>query len=229
MKIGMLGTGIVGNTLGSALVARGHQVRMGARDAASPKAAEWAAGAGAGASAGSFADAAAFGEVVVNATAGVASLDALAMAGADNLAGKVLIDVSNPLDFSKGMPPSLTICNTDSLGESIQRAFPATRVVKALNTLNCSLMVDPAQVPGPHHVFICGDDAAARAQVAAWLGEWFGWPAASVIDLGDMTGARGTEMVLPLWVRLMVTLGTANFNWHIAMAPKGAPVAAGGG
>ena len=226
MKIAMLGTGIVGRTLGDALVKAGHEVRMGSREAGGATAADWAAAAGDGASEGTFADAASFGEVVVNATAGIASLDALALAGADNLAGKVLIDVANPLDFSKGMPPSLTICNTDSLGERIQRAFPATKVVKALNTLNCYLMVDPTQVPGPHHVFICGDDADARARVAAWLGEWFGWSPASVIDLGDITGARGTEMVLPLWVRLMGTLGTASFNWHIAMAP--APAAAGG-
>src|SRR4051794_20878215 len=143
MHIGVLGTGTVGRTLSQALVDRGHEVRMGSRAAGNEKAVAWAEQAGPLASEGSFADAAAFGELAINATAGVASLAALESAGADTLAGKVLVDVSNPLDFSKGMPPTLSVCNDDSLGEQIQRAFPEVRVVKALNTMTAAVMVDP--------------------------------------------------------------------------------------
>jgi predicted dinucleotide-binding enzyme len=212
MKIGILGSGNVAKTLGGKLVSVGHEVKLGSR---SPeKLADWAAGAGGGASAGSFAEAAAHGEVVVNATAGTGSLAALGLAGEDNLAGKVLIDVANPLDFSRGMPPSLTVVNTDSLGEQVQRAFPRARVVKALNTVNVSVMVAPEAVAGgDHHLFLCGNDAEARAQVAGWLGEWFGWK--HVLDLGDLTAARGMEMWLPLWVRLWGALGTPAFNVRI--------------
>ena len=160
---------------------------------------------------GSFADAASFGEVVFNCTAGVHSLDALEAAGAGNLAGKVLVDVANPLDFSQGMPPKLSVCNTDSLGEQIQRAFPEARVVKALNTLNCLVMVDPARVPGEHDIFISGNDEGAKAQVCELLGS-FGWPAERIVDLGDITGARGAEMYLLLWLRLFGAVQTGDFN-----------------
>jgi predicted dinucleotide-binding enzyme len=112
------------------------------------------------------------------------------------------------------MPPSLTVCNTDSLGEQIQRAFPAARVVKALNTVNAQVMVDPAGVGGgDHDLFVCGDDAEAKRQVTDWLGEWFGWR--NVVDLGDISTARGTEMLLPLWVRLWAALGTPRFNLKV--------------
>lgn len=221
MRIGILGTGVVGATLGGKLVAGGHDVRMGSRTAGNARAVAWVAEAGSGAgsaSEGTFADAASFGEVVLNCTAGAASLAALEQAGHGNLAGKILIDVANPLDFSRGMPPSLTVCNTDSLGEQIQRAVPEARVVKTLNTLNCLIMADPTLVPGDHDVFVSGNDPAARASVAGYLQDWFGWPASSIIDLGDITSARGTEMILPLWVQLMGTLGTATFNWHVARA-----------
>lgn len=221
MRIGILGTGVVGATLGGKLVAGGHDVRMGSRTAGNARAVAWVAEAGSGAgsaSEGTFADAASFGEVVLNCTAGAASLAALELAGHGNLAGKILIDVANPLDFSRGMPPSLTVCNTDSLGEQIQRAVPEARVVKTLNTLNCLIMADPTLVPGDHDVFVSGNDPAARASVAGYLQDWFGWPASSIIDLGDITSARGTEMILPLWVQLMGTLGTATFNWHVARA-----------
>jgi 8-hydroxy-5-deazaflavin:NADPH oxidoreductase len=220
MRIGILGTGTVGATLGGKLVAGGHEVRMGSRTAGNPRAVAWMAGAGAGAGAseGTFADAASFGEVVLNCTAGVASLAALEQAGHGNLAGKILIDVANPLDFSRGMPPTLTVCNTDSLGEQIQRAFPEARVVKTLNTLNCLIMADPTLVPGDHDVFVSGNDPAARASVAGYLQEWFGWPASNIIDLGDISTARGTEMILPLWVQLMGAFGTATFNWRVVRA-----------
>jgi predicted dinucleotide-binding enzyme len=215
MRIAVLGTGMVGKTLGSKLIALGREVRMGSRTAGNENAAAWAAEAGAGATAGDFADAAAFGELILNCTSGTASLEALAAAGAQNLAGKVLIDVSNPLDFSQGFPPKLSICNTDSLGESIQRAFPEARVVKALNTVNCAVMVDPGRVPGDHVLFMCGNDDEAKRETLSLLGE-LGWPAERVVDLGDIGGSRGMEMYLPLWLRLMVTRGTADFNVALA-------------
>src|SRR3954449_49530 len=164
MRIGVLGTGVVGRTLGSALLEGGHDVRMGSRSAANEHAVAWVAETGDRASEGTFADAAGFGELVVNATAGAASLDALEAAGAEQLAGKVLVDVSNPLDFSAGMPPTLTVCNDDSLAEQLQRAFPEARVVKTLNTVTAAVMVQPDLVSGRHTMFMCGDDAAAKAQ-----------------------------------------------------------------
>ena len=141
------------------------------------------------------------GEMVINATNGTGSLNALRLAGEQNLDGKILLDASNPLDFSQGMPPTLAVCNTDSTGEQIQRAFPKVKVVKGLNTVTALLMVNPALVNnGDHTLFVCGNDAEAKAQVTAWLREWFGWR--DVLDLGDITSARGAEMYLPLWLRL---------------------------
>jgi predicted dinucleotide-binding enzyme len=216
-RYGVLGTGAVGQTLADKLVAIGHDVRMGAREAGNKRAVDWVATAGDRASEGSFADAAAFGEVVINATAGVASVEALTAAGADNVAGKVVIDVANPLDFSRGFPPTLAVVNDDSLGEQIQRAFPAARVVKALNTMTADLMVDPGRLPGSHNVLMCGDDAAAKAEVVDLL-ESFGWPRDSVIDIGDIGGARGTEMYLPVWLRLMGAFGSPYFNIQLVRA-----------
>jgi predicted dinucleotide-binding enzyme len=166
---------------------------------------------------GTFADAAAFGELVVNATAGAVSLAALTASGAENLAGKVLLDLSNPLDFSQGFPPTLAVANTDSVGERIQTAFPEARVVKTLNTVGADIMVDPALVPGDHALFVSGNDPAAKAQATELLGR-FGWPAERVVDLGDITTARGTEMYLALWVRLMPALGTRQFNVELRRA-----------
>ena len=213
MRIGILGTGIVGQTLGTKLVSIGNEVKLGSRSASNEKAAAWVKSAGRGASQGTFADAAAFGELLFNCTSGKASLDALRQAGGKNLDGKVLVDVANPLDFSKGMPPTLAVCNTDSLGEQIQRAFPEARVVKSLNTMSARVMVDPKKVPGDHAIFVCGNDATAKSQVTELLRE-FGWK--TVLDLGDISGARGAEMVLPLWVRLMGTLKSPNFNFIIS-------------
>ena len=212
MRIAILGTGMVGTTIADKLVSIGHEVRMGSRT--SDKAAAWSKAAGRGASHGTFADAAAFGELGFNCTAGTGSLEALEAAGSQNLANKILLDVSNPLDFSKGRPPTLTISNTDSLGEAIQRQLPDTRVVKTLNTMNCRIMVDPARVPGEHDVFVAGNDPEARAQVSRWLKEWFGWK--SPIDLGDITASRGLEMWLPLWLRIMGAVKTPDFNMRIA-------------
>jgi predicted dinucleotide-binding enzyme len=214
MKIAVLGTGVVGKTIAGALVALGHEVTMGSRKADNAEATAWAAESGQGADHGTFADAAVAGELVVNCTSGVGSLDALRAAGEENLADKVLVDIANPLDFSQGMPPTLSVSNTDSLGEQIQREFPQAKVVKALNTMTCNVMVEPTRVPGEHNVFICGNDDAAKKQARELLGG-FGWPEASIIDLGDISASRGTEGYLPLWLRLMGALGTADFNIEI--------------
>ncbi|HEX2724891.1 MAG TPA: NAD(P)-binding domain-containing protein [Beijerinckiaceae bacterium] len=223
MRVGILGSGMVGQTIGARLAERGEAVVLGTRSPTNvadkrgmgAPLSEWLAKVGRNGRLGTFAEAAQHGEVVINATSGTGSLEALKLAGAASLEGKILIDVANPLDFSKGMPPSLTVCNTDSLGEQIQKAFPAAKVVKTLNTTNALIMVDPAQVAGgDHDIFVSGNDAGAKARVADLLQRWFGWT--SVIDLGDITTARGTEMLLPVWVRLYAALGTPMFNFKIA-------------
>ena len=227
MRIAVLGTGVVGRTLAARLDGLGHDVVIGTRDPAATMARTEPGGFGtppypqwqaehAGVRLLAFADAAAFAELLVNATSGAAAIAALVAAGAA-LAGKVLIDVSNPLDYSRGMPPTLDPVNTDSLGEQIQRAFPAALVVKALNTMSCQVMVDPGRVPGAHNAFLCGNDDTAKA-AAAELITSFGWPAGSLIDLGDISAARGTEMLLALWLRLMGSFGHADFNFHIPHA-----------
>jgi predicted dinucleotide-binding enzyme len=211
MKIAVLGTGMVGHTIGDKLIGLGHEVRMGARQATNEKAAAWSRAAGVRGSHGSFADAASFGEILFNCTQGAASLLALEAAGAANLRGKILLDLSNPLDFSKGMPPSLFVSNTDSLGEQIQRAFPELKVVKTLHTMSCKVMVEPGRLAGGDHtVFMSGNDAGAKARVAEVLRGFFGWK--HVIDLGDLSTARGTEAYVALWVRAFGALGTADFN-----------------
>jgi predicted dinucleotide-binding enzyme len=213
MNIGVLGTGMVGQTIAAKLVTLGHSVMMGSRSASNEKALAWR-DANPNGSVGTFADAAKQGEVVFDCTNGMGTLEALRLAGAENLQGKILIDVSNPLDFSKGFPPSLSVSNTDSLAEQIQREFPEAKVVKTLNTVNCQLMVDPTLVPGAHDIFVSGNDPEAKAVVTTMLRDWFGWQ--SVIDVGDITSARGTEQLLPIWVRLMGQLKTPFFNFHIA-------------
>ena len=153
----------------------------------------------------------------MNATNGAGSIAMLELAGEEHLAGKVLIDIANPLDFSQGRPPSLFVSNTDSLGEQIQRRFPEAKVVKALNTMNCEVMVDPSKVPGEHDVFLCGEDAEAKRQVAELL-ESFGWLATRIRDLGGISSARGTEMYVALWLRLWGTVGTGYFNIAVVRA-----------
>ena len=213
MKIGILGTGMVGQTIGGKLVSLGHEVKMGSRDAKNEKAAAWVSKAGRGASQGTFADAAGFGEIVFNCTNGMGSIDALKSAGAATLRGKVLVDVANPLDFSKGMPPTLFVGNGDSLGEMIQRTFPEARVVKALNTVNANVMVNPGRLSGDHDVFVCGNDAGAKAQVIRLLKDEFGWK--TVHDIGDITAARATESYIHLGLRLYGALQSADFNVHV--------------
>ena len=215
MNIAVLGTGMVGRTLASRLVELGHQVAVGTRDPQTTLArAEWAEWAEQhpAVTLASYADAARQGEVVVNATSGAATLEVLDLAGADNLDGKVLVDIANPLDFSHGAPPTLFVKDTDSLGEQVQRRFPGARVVKTLNTLNADLMVRPATLPEPSSVFLSGNDADAKAVVTGLL-EQFGHT--DVIDLGDISTARGTEMLLPIWLRLWGALGTSAFNVKI--------------
>jgi hypothetical protein len=214
VRVGVLGTGTVGRTIGSKLVALGHEVRLGSRSTSNEAAASWASDAGQGASHGDFAGAAEFGELVFNCTAGGASLDALEQAGAASLAGKVLVDVANALDFSGGAF-RLTVANDDSLAEQIQRAFPDARVVKTLNTVNAEVMVDPGLVPGDHVLFVSGDDHAAKHETTLLLEE-LGWPAARVIDLGGIETARGPECWMHLWLPLWKRLGTNRFNLTIA-------------
>ena len=200
MRIGILGTGVVGQTLAAKLREVGHDVAIGSRTGGDDKQ--------------PFADAAAHGELLINATGGANSLAALEAAGAENVNGKVVIDVSNPLDFSKGMPPTLTVCNDDSVGEQIQRAYPEAKVVKALNTVTAELMVDPSLIPGEHSLPIAGNDEGAKAEVAGLLVS-FGWPREAIVDLGDISAARANEMYLPLWLRLYQSQGTPLVSIHI--------------
>ena len=211
----MLGTGPVGRTLSVALAARGHDVVVGTRDvdvtASRPDVAEWQA-AHPDVRLVPLGETAAHAEVVVNATSGEGTLSAVGAAG--DLTGTVVADVSNALDFSAGFPPTLSVANTDSVGEQLQRAFPAARVVKTLNTMTAAVMADPGLVPGEHHVFVAGDDAEAKAVVTGLLVD-LGWPASSVLDLGGIRAARSTEMYLPLWLSLMGAVGSPAFNIRV--------------
>jgi predicted dinucleotide-binding enzyme len=200
MKVAVLGTGTVGRTIAGKLIEVGHDVRVGSRTAGDDKV--------------TFTDAAAHGEVIFSCTNGAASVEAVTACGDENVAGKLVIDVSNPLDFSGG-GPALFTDTTDSVAERIQRACPSARVVKSLNTVTAAVMVDPGQVPGDHVIFVAGDDAAAKDQTRALLGE-LGWPAERVVDLGDLTAARAAEGYVMLWVRMMQALGTPMFNISIA-------------
>src|SRR5512133_3761738 len=210
MKIGVLGTGVTGQTIASRLVDLGHEVMMGSRQADNPKAVAWAKEEGQQhALYGTFMNAAAFGEIIFNCTLGSASLEALQQAGAENLKGKILIDTANPLDRSTDLW-TLTICNNDSLGEQIQRAFPETKVVKTLNTVNANVMVDPAKLLERTDVFISGDDIEAKATVVKILRDWFGWR--EIIDLGGIETSRGVEMYVLLWHNLRNAISSQKFN-----------------
>lgn len=217
MKIGVLGTGMVGDAIGSRLVELGHEVKMGSRTADNEKAKAFVAKHAGKASAGTFAEAAAFGEIIINCTAGVASVEALQMAGEANINGKIIVDIANPLDFSKGAPPSLipSLSNTNSLGEEIQNTFPSVKVVKTLNTMWCGLMVNPAMInSGDHTNFMCGNDAEAKQKVKALLNE-FGWKNKNLLDLGDISSARGTEAILPIWLRIWGATQNGAFNMKV--------------
>lgn len=226
-NIGIIGTGVVAQIIAERLAGLGHAVMLGTRNVADslartendrfgrPPLKDWLAGQPS-VKVGSFAEAAAFGQLLVNATNGDGTIPALQAAGEGNLAGKTLIDIANPLDFSSGFPPSLSVCNTDSLGEQIQRTFPSLNVVKSLNTMTAYVMVNPALVPGDHSVFMNGNSADAKAEVRGIL-ESMGWATKNIIDMGDITTARGTEMLLPIWVRLYGAFRHGMFNFHIAM------------
>ncbi|HSD88946.1 MAG TPA: NAD(P)-binding domain-containing protein [Kofleriaceae bacterium] len=225
MKIGVLGTGIVAKTIAGKLDSLGHSVKLGTRDvkatlarnepdmAGGPNLRVWLES-HPKVTLATHAEAAAHGEIVINALSGQGALEGLRIAGANNLAGKIVIDISNPLDFSRGMPPSLSVVNTDSLGEQIQRAFPDAKVVKTLNTVNAFLMVDPRQLAGgDHSMVICGNDPAAKVEVTRLLKDGFGWK--DVVDLGDISNARGSEQFVALWVRLYGALQTPMFGIKI--------------
>jgi predicted dinucleotide-binding enzyme len=229
MKIGILGTGSVGQALAGRLVGLGHEVVIGTRNVAdslarttpdnwgNPAIGTWVRNNPA-IKLVTFAEAAAFSDgLIIHAMNGHAAIESLKMAGEQNFNGKILLDITNPLDFSNGFPPSLFVSNTDSLGEQIQAAFPTLKVVKTLNTMSNPVMINPNIVPGEHSVFVSGNDAEAKAQVSALL-QSFGWITNNIIDLGDITTARGTEQLLPIWVRLFGQLKTPMFNFHINIA-----------
>jgi predicted dinucleotide-binding enzyme len=212
MKIAVLGTGMVGETIASKLVELGHDVRMGSRTAGNERAAAWTTKVGARTSSGTFAESAKFGDLIFSCTNGAAALDALESAGANNLKDKILIDVSNPLDATEH--GRLLYCNTESLGERIQKAFPETKVVKTFNTMWCGIMVNPRRLKDSHTNFISGNDKAAKASVIELL-QAIGWRKEEIVDLGDIAGARGTEMLLPLWLRMFQATGDGAINFKV--------------
>jgi 8-hydroxy-5-deazaflavin:NADPH oxidoreductase len=233
MKIAVFGTGIVGQVMANRLAGLGHSVTIGTRDVAktltrmdkdpmgNPPFGEWYKQNKSTVKLGTYPEAAAPAEIIFNCTLGHGSVDALKQAGSADLKGKIIVDISNPLDFSKGMPPFLSPGNTDSLGELIQRTFPDAKVVKTLNTMNCFLMVNPAALPGDHTVFVSGNDAGAKTIAKALL-KSFGWKESNMIDLGDIISARGTEQLLPIWIQLYGALKNPMFNFNIVVgaAPK---------
>jgi len=208
MRIGILGTGEVGQALGRGLVSVGHEVRMGSREAGNEKAQAWVSKTGERASAGTFADAAAFGEIVFVATIWSGTENALSLAGAKDLSGKVVVDVTNPLVSTPDAPPSLALGNTDSGGEQVQRWLPESRVVKAFNIVGKAHMFHPDFPGGPPDMFICGNDAAAKKTVTE-ICESFGWP---VIDIGGIEGSRLLEPLCILWV----LYGVRTNSWNHA-------------
>jgi predicted dinucleotide-binding enzyme len=228
MKIAVIGTGVVGRTIAAKLVSLSHDVVVGTRDVdatlartepdamGNPPYAAWQKE-NAQVRLAQLADAGAHGELIVNATSGQSSLAALEGAGSANLAGKVILDIANPLDFSQGRPPTLSVANTDSLAEQLQAAFPDAHVVKGLNTMSASVMVDPKRLAGNHNVFLAGDDDAAKETVKGLL-QAFGWTDGAIVDLGGIRAARGTEMFLPLWLSIYGALGTGDFNIGIVRA-----------
>jgi hypothetical protein len=215
MKIGVLGAGPTGQTIASKLVELGHDVMLSARDEANPETVAWAKEEGHNALYGNFMNAAEFGEIIFNCTPGSSSLEALRMAGERNLRGKVLIDTANPIDRSTDTW-ILTVCNTDSLGEQIQREFPGARVVKTLNTVNANVMVDPNKLIEKTDVFVSGNDIEAKATVVRILKEWFGWR--EVIDLGDIVSARSVEMYVLLWHDMRKAISSQRFNIKLVTA-----------
>lgn len=223
MKIGILGTGGVGKAFANRLSGLGHDIMVGTRNVSATLEKEGDAGfknflsKNPGVKLATFSDAAAFGEFVINVSKGSVTPDVIKSAGQKNLAGKILIDISNPLDFSKGMPPSLIpeYSNTHSLGEELQKLLPDTYVVKTLNTMWNGLMINPSQLANGDHInYICGNDADAKKKVLSFLNE-LGWKNESILDLGDITAARATEATLPIWLRVYGVKQSGAFNFRI--------------
>lgn len=208
MRIGILGSGNVGQSLGKAFVARGHNAKIGSRTPASDKLRKWKEALGGRSSMGTFAEAAAHGEVIVLACSGAAVEDVIRLAGLDNFASKPLIDVTNPLAFAKDTSPGLFVGTTDSLGERVQRKLPTAKVVKCFNTVNHETMVNPSNTGAKPTMLICGNDEASKATVSKILKE-FGWD--DVMDVGGIDGARWLEALVPLWVRV----ATKKNSWHV--------------
>ncbi|MEM9342065.1 MAG: NAD(P)-binding domain-containing protein [Pseudomonadota bacterium] len=217
MKYAVLGTGIVGHTLATKLASLGHEVRMGARADGNEKAVAWADANGEHAGQGAFSDVAAWADRVIFAVNGANIVEVADAVTDAAVAGKTVIDVTNPLDGSKGMPPTLVpeLSNTNSAGEALQARLPSARVVKTLNTMNHQIMVDPSRVQGEHDVFLCGDDDDAKKDVVAMLAE-FGWT--DPVDLGPLAAARGMEGLMPFWLRMWGAVGNADFNYRIVRA-----------
>jgi predicted dinucleotide-binding enzyme len=198
-RVGVLGTGEVGRRLAAGFRGRGHEVTIGSRDPDKPELREWLSGEGAGIQAGTFADAAATGELVVLAVLGDAAEQAIAEASPENFAGKVVIDAMNPLDFSGGFPPKLSISGEDSLGERVQRTLPEAKVVKAFNIIGNAYFVDPSFSEGGPTMLIAGDDAEAKRTVTDLLTD-FGW--SEVVDIGGIEGSRELEAICIAWVKI---------------------------
>ncbi|MDQ6609533.1 MAG: NAD(P)-binding domain-containing protein [Bacteroidota bacterium] len=217
MNIGILGTGVVGQAIATALTEKGHNVRLGSRTTNSEKGAEWVKNSNEHATQGDFADAASFGDIIFICLNGEHALDVVNSLIADDLQGKIIVDVTNPLDFSKGMPPSiLKEFTTTSMAEAIQQTLPAAHVVKALNTVNYKLMVNAKEVAGgDHNLFICGDNADAKTKVKQLLVNDFNWNDENILDLGGIEKARVTEAIVPFWVSVMQALGSPLFNFKI--------------
>ncbi len=227
MKTAILGTGVVGQTIAAKLNILGHHVMIGTRDTTATLAVtkpnamtgmtfrDWHMS-HTKVELGTFAQAAEFGDIIINALNGGGTISAFKSCNAADLDGKIIIDISNPLDFSKGFPPFLMdgLNNTNSLGEELQKTLPNAKVVKTLNTMTAMLMTNPAMLQGNHTNFICGNDADAKAEVIKLLHQ-FGWSADNILDLGDITNARGTEAILPIWVRIYGALKTGAFNFGI--------------
>jgi predicted dinucleotide-binding enzyme len=214
MNVGILGTGDVGRALGRAFIALGHTVMMGTRDTHNEKALAWAQEVGVNGSVGTFADAAAFADLVVLATLGVANENAITMAGPQHFRGKVLIDTTNPLDFSGGMPPKLAVSGNDSAGEGVQRLLPDAYVVKAFNTVGNAFMFRPDFPGGPPDMFICGNHDHAKTTVTAILKD-FGW---GVVDVGGIECSRYLEAMCVVWV--LSAVGTGNWNQAFKLLRK---------
>ena len=217
MKYAVLGTGMVGHTLSTKLVGLGHEVRKGSRITDNENAAAWASKLGGASGYGAQREVSVWADRVIFAVNGAQIEAAASAVGNEAAAGKTVIDVTNPLDMSHGMPPVLVahLSNTTSAGEILQAALPDAKVVKTLNTMNHRIMVDPSRVPGVHDVFLCSDHDDAKAEACEILAE-FGWSAP--IDLGPLAAARGTEGLMPFWLRMSGANGNFDFNYRIVRA-----------